>query len=319
MAMNTSGHHRNMVNQAVPGSCGIGDADAETDSSGEHWLRMFPSCIPYQEGVPEGRLSGCRRAFGTSSPGIRWWNASASGFGFTEGPAWHPDGILLLSDLEHDRIYQWDGKKFRDFRNPSQGANGLLVLPMPRCLSVSRRAGASRGSFRTDTETLIDRFRGKRFLVPTSFRDVSRALYFTDPPWGLEGLQEDPSRELPFNGVYRFYRDRTELVDSTLQWPNGIALSPDSRTLYVADYEDGVGMAQANLPAVWWQYRLDPDEDWCCPGRCFTAPRISFRGPDGMAVDRKGNLYCTGPGGIPGVWIPKGLCGASRLPEIPST
>ena len=119
------------------------------------------------------------------------------------------------------------------------------------------------------------------------------ALYFTDPPYGLEGLEESPMRELDFNGVYRLGPGgELELLVRDLSRPNGIALSPDEQTLYVANSD------AENV--VWMAYDLD--DAGASNGRVFydandqTAPGAA----DGMKVDRAGNLFATGPGGV---WI----------------
>ena len=117
------------------------------------------------------------------------------------------------------------------------------------------------------------------------------SLYFTDPPYGLEGLEDSPMRELDFNGIYRLGPDgELELLLRDQSRPNGIALSPDEATLYVAN-SDGANM-------VWMAY--DIDESGASNGRVFydvndqDAPRAT----DGMKVDLADNLFATGPGGV---------------------
>ena len=117
------------------------------------------------------------------------------------------------------------------------------------------------------------------------------SLYFTDPPFGLEGLEDSPMRELDFNGIYRLGPDgELELLLRDQSRPNGIALSPDEAMLYVAN-SDGANM-------VWMAY--DIDESGASNGRVFydvndqDAPRAA----DGMKVDLADNLFATGPGGV---------------------
>jgi gluconolactonase len=124
-------------------------------------------------------------------------------------------------------------------------------------------------------------------------------IYFPDPPWGLNGLNEDPEKELPFNGVYMLRNGEVALVDSTLSWPNGIALSPDERYLYVANFEGSPGSDTAGRELFWMRYTLDPEGNPAGGSRFFQVADISLPGgPDGMKVDKKGNLFVTAPGGI---------------------
>lgn len=222
-------------------------------------------------------------------------------FGFTEGPAWHPDGFLLLSDIPANTIYQWNGRKFPVFRQPSNNANGLLVEPDGSVLACEH---GSRSITRYTTDgrliTLADRYQGKRLNSPN---DLCRAgdgtIYFTDPPWGLPERNSDPDKELPFNGVFRLHEGQVTLLDSTLSWPNGIALSPDERYLYVANMEMETVNGKDQYHVFWMRYTLDEWSQVIERDVFFTATDSSLPGgPDGMTVDKSGNLFLTGPGGI---------------------
>jgi len=190
-------------------------------------------------------------------------------FEFTEGPAWHPKGYLVFSDIPGNTIYQWTGKKFVSYRDSSNNANGLLFMQGGDLLACEHSSRSiTRYSPEGKLSTVVDAYQGSRLNSPNDLcRSLYGDIYFTDPPWGLAGLNEDPEKDLPFNGVFRWDRGQISLIDSTLSWPNGIALSPDERYLYVAVF-----------------YRAP---DTTLPG-----------GPDGMKVDRNGNLFVTGPGGI---------------------
>ena len=143
--------------------------------------------------------------------------------------------------------------------------------------------------------TLADRYHGKRFNSPNDLVYHSNGdLYFTDPPYGLEGKNEDPKKELPFNGVYRLKPngDLTLLTDK-LTFPNGLAFSPDEKSFYVAVSDPA--------RAIWMAY--DVKEDGTIDhGRVFYDTTSLVKGhkglPDGMKVDKKGNLFATGPGGV---------------------
>ena len=143
--------------------------------------------------------------------------------------------------------------------------------------------------------TLADRYEGKRLNSPNDLVFASNGdLYFTDPPFGLPRAFDDPEKELPWSGVFRLSAGgQLTLLIRELRAPNGIALSPDERTLYVSN-------ADPARP-VWMAYALKPDGT-LAPGRVFfDATPWTARGkglPDGLKVDREGNLFATGPGGI---------------------
>jgi gluconolactonase len=143
--------------------------------------------------------------------------------------------------------------------------------------------------------TLVDNYLGKRLNSPNDgVLHSSGALYFTDPPYGLPKQAEDPRRELDFCGVYRLALDgQLTLLTKEMTRPNGIAFSPDEKTLYVANSDP--------KKAVWMAYPVKPDGT-IGPGRVFadvTSMAGKFPGlPDGMKVDQAGNLWATGPGGV---------------------
>ncbi len=145
--------------------------------------------------------------------------------------------------------------------------------------------------------TLADRYEGRRLNSPNDgVYDSTGNLYFTDPPYGLAGGADDPARELPFSGVYRLGVDgRLTLLTKELSRPNGIALSPDERTLYVANSDPE--------RAIWMAYELLADGT-LGDGRVFfdATARVGKRPglPDGLKVDGAGNLFATGPGGV---WV----------------
>jgi len=222
-------------------------------------------------------------------------------FGFTEGPAWHPGGFLLLSDIPANTIYQFNGRKFPVFRRHSNNANGLLVEPDGSLLACEH-GSRSITRFTADGKltTLADRYQGKRLNSPNDLcRKRNGTIYFTDPPWGLSGRNNDPEKELPYSGVFRLLDGRITLLDSTLSWPNGIALSPDEKYLYVANMETESENGREKNHLFWIRYTLDESGDVLDRAVFFTATDSSLPGgPDGMTVDKRGNLFLTGPGGI---------------------
>ena len=236
----------------------------------------------------------------------------ATGFGFTEGPVWCGD-YLLFSDIPNNRVVRWrrlsEGAEVTTFRSPSGNSNGLT-------LDRSRRLIACEHSTRRLTRTEIDgsitvlaeRYQGKRLNSPNDVVVRSDdSIYFTDPPYGLAQLTA--GKELPFNGVYRLAPDGelTLLVDD-FDRPNGLAFSPDESILYVNDTQ------RRHIRA----FDVHPDGS-ISKGRVLIEMKTPEPGaPDGMKIDQKGNIYCTGPGGF---WIiePGGKClGRVMPPELPA-
>ncbi|MHB1559118.1 MAG: SMP-30/gluconolactonase/LRE family protein [Isosphaeraceae bacterium] len=235
----------------------------------------------------------------------------AEGFDWSEGPVWDKQhGYLLFSDVPLNTVFRWqDGKGVSVFLKPSgytgatprggePGSNGLLLDAQGRlvlCQHGDRRV-ARLGEGNTFT-TLADRYMGKRFNSPNDGAYKSNGdLYFTDPPYGLLGLNRDPAKELDFNGVYRISAaDGTvTLLTKEMTFPNGIAFSPDEKTLYVANSDP--------KKAIWMAFPVKEDGT-LGPGRVFADVTSSVspakKGlPDGMKVDAAGNLFATGPGGV---------------------
>lgn len=249
----------------------------------------------------------------------------AGGFTFTEGPLWRPEGTLWFSDVIGNVVRQWspdgtvtellrpggyDGNSLPEggFNGPNgmtADRDGAVVLCQHgnrRIVRISRDGGIS---------TVVDRFEGKRLNSPNDLvfhRDG--ALYFSDPPYGFPQQDEDPAKELPFNGVYRFADGKLQLIIDDLHRPNGLAFSRDYKTLYVANSEQ---------PKRWMQYDL-ADDGTVRNGRVFadadhsTAPGV----PDGMKIDTQGNMWAAGPGGI-WVFSPEGKhLGTIQTPETPA-
>ncbi|MBS1876539.1 MAG: SMP-30/gluconolactonase/LRE family protein [Acidobacteria bacterium] len=239
-----------------------------------------------------------------------------SGFAWAEGPVWVKDGgYLLFSDIPKNSVMKWkDGEGVSLFLKPAgytgvtdygrePGSNGLTLDAQGRLLACEhgdrRISRLEKGGGK---RTLADSFEGKRFNSPNDLTVKSNGdIYFTDPPYGLPGNADDPRRELGFFGVYRLTADGvvTALVRDMTR-PNGIAFSPDEKTLYVAQSDPA--------KALWMAFPVNPDGT-LGKGRVFadvTAVVDKLPGlPDGMKVDRMGNLWATGPGGIY-VFTPEG-------------
>jgi gluconolactonase len=233
----------------------------------------------------------------------------SSGFEWAEGPIWVKDGgYLLFSDIPRNRIMKWkEGVGSTLFMMPSgytgvidygaePGSNGLTLDPQGRLVACEhgdrRISRLERGGGK---RTLTDNYQGKRLNSPNDLVYKSNGdLYFTDPPYGLPRHENDPMRELEWFGVYRLSKDgQMTLLTKEMTRPNGLAFSPDEKTLYVAQSDDA--------KAIWMAFPVNADGT-LGTGRVFadvtsmvkTHPGL----PDGMKIDSKGNLWATGPGGV---------------------
>jgi gluconolactonase len=240
----------------------------------------------------------------------------ADGFEWSEGPVWIPgDDYLLFSDIPPNRIYKWSeddgielylepsGYTGMTARKGEPGSNGLLLDRegnLILCQHGDRRIAKMNASLsdpRPVFITLADMYEGKRLNSPNDACYHSNGnLYFTDPPYGLEGNVNDPAKELDFQGVFMLQKDSTlHLLTSNLTRPNGIALSPDERTLYVANSDP--------QKAIWMSYNVKPDGT-LDQGRIFhdaTDMVGKAKGlPDGMKINEAGYIFSTGPGGV---WV----------------
>ena len=262
---------------------------------------LFSGCKYKEKTFPLGELLPENERFWDVVPPGTVIERIGINFEFTEGPAWHPKGFLVFSDIPGNTIYRWTGKKFVSYRDSSNNSNGLLFMGGGDLLACEH---ASRSITRYSPEgkltTLVDSYDGKKLNSPNDLcRSSLGALFFTDPPWGLAGLNDDPAKELPFNGVFRWKNGELSLIDSTLSWPNGIALSPDEKYLYVANMEIFHEGGEDRYDVFWMRYTLNEELDPVDKKVFFRAEDTTLPGgPDGMKVDRKGNLFVTGPGGI---------------------
>jgi gluconolactonase len=251
----------------------------------------------------------------------------ATGFEFTEGPVWSPDGALLFSSPNTNSIYRLDPELERVtlFRPKSgytgvdigrylqPGSNGLTFDPAGRlvmCQHGNRRV--LRVNPHGDTTVIADSYDGRRLNSPNDV--VCRSdgsVWFTDPPFGRPSMADDPDRELEFSGVFSVSPDGTiALIDDSLKGPNGIAFSPDERTLYVGNWDPD--------SKVVVRYDLSAGGD--VVDRSIVHDLTDAPGEDaidGIKVDVAGNLYVCGPGGI---WVisPSGeRLDLIELPEAP--
>lgn len=239
----------------------------------------------------------------------------AEGFDWTEGPLW-VDGVgLLFSDIPPNKIYQWtaergtkpylnhSGYTGNDPREGEKGSNGLLLDNngnLVLCQHGDRRLARMNAPLddpKPDYTTIIDKYTDKKFNSPNdACYSKNGDLYFTDPPYGLEKGINDPLKELSFQGVYRYSPSgELHLLTKELSRPNGIALSPDEKTLYVANSDPS--------RAIWMAYSLN--HEGMIESKKVFHEATDLVGkekglPDGLKVDTNGNVFASGPGGV---WI----------------
>jgi gluconolactonase len=234
-------------------------------------------------------------------------------FAWAEGPVWiKGEKALLFSDIPPNKVWRWkEGEGLKEFLHPSgytgkepfmgkePGSNGLTINKdglLILCQHGDRRVVSMDLKKPGQFTVLADKYQGKRLNSPNDLVYAANGdLYFTDPPYGLPKLAEDPNKELKFQGVFRLKPsgDLTLLTDE-MSRPNGIAFSPDEKTLYVAN-------SDPEKP-VWMQFPVKADGT-LGKGAVFfdSTPWAKQKKPglpDGMKVDKDGNLWATGPGGV---------------------
>jgi len=256
----------------------------------------------------------------------------ATGFHWVEGPVWvapspgeaAQNGALLFSDIPANAVIEWHEQRgtrvflekagysgHAPFEGREPGSNGLVLDAAGRlvlCEHGDRRiTRLERDGSRT---ILANRFEGHRLNSPNDAAFApDGSLWFTDPPFGLPFAFDDPRKELPFSGVYRRSPDGTlTLMTTALRAPNGIAFSPDGRTLYVSNADRDEARVYA--------FDVRPDGALGGPRVFFDAARWAARfagAPDGMKTDAEGNVFLAGPGGVH-VIAPDGAHLGSILP-----
>ena len=236
----------------------------------------------------------------------------AEGFGWAEGPVWIPElNGILFSDVPNNKAYLWTEKKGLSLflypsgmtnhapNNKSAGSNGLgldsdgnLILCQHGDRSISRLNNWFFEEPKYDV--LVDHFNGKWLNSPNDLVfDEQGSIYFTDPPYGLRNGDEDDLKELNFNGVFKWSaREEVKLVEKNMSRPNGIALSLDEKTAYVANSDPANDVIMA----------FDVLEDGFLNGRIFFDGNILSQTReglfDGLKMHSSGIIFATGPGGV---------------------
>lgn len=240
-----------------------------------------------------------------------------NGMVWSEGPLWvSEEKMLLCSDVKENRIHKWTEREgLVTFLEPSgftgkttdsreRGSNGLTLNPagnLVMCQHGDRRVARYTGDFKNPKPaftSIVDGYEGKKFNSPNDLiYDSKGNLFFTDPPFGLsEKMMDDPKKEIPFQGIYKYTPDGTlHLLSKELSRPNGLALSPDETTLYVSNTDPE--------NAIWMAFPVKPDQTLGAGKILHDATdligkEVGF--PDGVKVDQNGNIFTAGPGGL---WI----------------
>ncbi len=239
-----------------------------------------------------------------------------NGYAWSEGPVWVEEyGFLLFSDIPNNIVHKWApgegvtpylepaGYTGEESRGGEMGSNGLIISDDGDLLLAQHgdrriaRMNAPLDEPEVDFSTVAGSYNGQRLNSPNDLVQHSNGdIYFTDPPYGLEEGVDDPAKELDFQGVYRVTPEgEVILLTDELSRPNGIAFSPDEKTLYVAN--------SSNENPVWMAFDVTEDGN-LTNGRVFhdagEFTGVDSGSQDGMDVDANGNIYATGPGGV---WI----------------
>lgn len=273
------------------------------------------SGIAAEVGKTIGEIERLDPAFDALVPADAKMEIIAEGLDWCEGPLWvsADGGFLIFADIPPNVIYRWDAKSGQSVylqpagytgsapRGGESGTNGSTLDAAGRlvlCQHGDRRLARMDAPLDKPAATYVtvaDKHDGKRFNSPNdAVTHSSGAIYFTDPPYGLEQNMDDPAKELPHQGVYRVTPEgEVTLVTKELERPNGIALSPDEKTLYVAN-------SHGPRPII---MAFPVKEDGSVgEGKVFfhgaELGKTRRGAPDGMEVDEHGNLFATGPGGV---------------------
>ena len=284
-----------------------------------------PARAPAVEAATVGSIERLDPALDALVPRDAQIEKLSGGFQFTEGPLWRPGGQLWFSDVMGNVVRQWSPSSgatviIQRAGYDREGPPGSLIGPNGEiadrdgAVLICQHGGRRIVRVAKDMQItpLVERFEGKRLNSPNDLVYKSDgSLYFTDPPYGLAKQDDDPAKELAFNGVFRLAGGKMQVVIADLTRPNGIAFSPDEKILYIANSDE--------KHKVWMRYDVAPNGSVSNGKVFFDVTRETADGlPDGMKLDTRGNLYCAGPGGV-WVFSPEGKhLGTIKPPETPA-
>ena len=240
----------------------------------------------------------------------------ADGLDWSEGPVWiEKEQMLLFSDVPKNIIYKWTAAKGKEIyltpsgytsnikRGGETGSNGLLLNKKGQlvlCQHGNRQMAvmmAPVNSPKPNFKTIAATYQQKKFNSPNdAVYNANGELFFTDPPYGLERNMKDSLKEMPFQGVYKVNtKGKVILLTDSITRPNGIGIMPDQKTLIVANSD--------RAKPYWYAFDLGKN-DQLTNARIFYDPsaaaKIEKGLPDGFKIDKNGNVFATGPGGV---WI----------------
>lgn len=238
----------------------------------------------------------------------------ADGFMWCEGPVWiEKHKMLVFSDVRKNIIYKWTQEKGKEVylepsgytgsipRGGEMGSNGLGLSPAGElviCQNGNRQMAVMDAPLdkpQPKYKVLANNYNGLKFDSPNDVTFLDNGdIYFTDPPYGLERNVGDPLKEAKYQGVYRIAKKdgKVTLLTTEIARPNGIGIFPGGKQILIANSDP------AN--PVWYIYDLDKD-GLLANGRVFyKAAGQGFGSPDGLKIDKEGNVFATGPGGV---WI----------------
>lgn len=292
------------------------------------------SCAPKKEIKTIGSIERIDPAFDALVNTEAVVEVIAEGLDWSEGPLWlEEQKLLIFSDVPKNIVYRWTEEKGKEvYLTPSgytgnsspysdeEGSNGLTLSndgKLVLCQHGDRRVSmmdATLGEPKAIFIPLADNFQGKKLNSPNdAVFNTKGDLFFTDPPYGLPNKADDPTKEILFQGVYKASNGLVTLLTDSITRPNGIAFFPGEKKLIVANSDPA--------KAVWYTFDL-LENDSLTNARIFydaTENAKTEKGlPDGLKVDRQGNVFASGPGGI---WIfnkDSKLLGKIRLPEATS-
>lgn len=240
----------------------------------------------------------------------------AEGYEWSEGPIWvESEKMLLFSDVPQNKIYKWTQEKGAELyltpsgytgdakRGGETGSNGLTLNKDDKlvlCQHGNRQLAwmdADLSSPKPTFKTIINNYQNKKFNSPNDLVYRNNGdLYFTDPPYGLEKNMNDLLKEIPFQGVYCVKPSgEIKLLTDSITRPNGIVFTPDYKTLIVANSD--------STKACWYAYDISGNDSLINPRIFYNATEEIKKvkgNPDGLKIDKNGNVFASGPGGL---WI----------------
>lgn len=240
----------------------------------------------------------------------------AEGYEWSEGPVWvESEKMLLFSDVPTNKVYKWTESKGAELyltpsgytgsaaRGGEMGSNGLTLSKDNRltlCQHGNRQLAwmdAPLSNPKPVFKSIVNNYQAQKFNSPNDLVYRSNGdLFFTDPPYGLEKNMNDPLKEIPFQGVYCVKPSgEIKLLTDSITRPNGIALTPDQKTLIIANSD--------STKAYWYAFDISDNDSLINPRVFYNAEEAIQKekgNPDGLKIDKNGNVFATGPGGV---WI----------------